>query len=41
MADVIIITKIDTASRRHCGKNEDNIQKFNPMAIVIKANSSF
>lgn len=41
MADVIIINKIDTAQKDAVETIENNIQRFNPMAIVIKANSSF
>lgn len=41
MADVIIINKIDTAQEGAVETIENNIQRFNPMAIVIKANSSF
>lgn len=41
MADVIIINKIDTSQEGTVETIENNIQRFNPMAIVIKANSSF
>lgn len=41
MADVIIINKIDTAQEGAVEIIENNIQRFNPMAIVVKANSSF
>lgn len=41
MADVIIINKIDTSQEGAVETIENNIQRFNPIAIVIKANSSF
>lgn len=39
MADVIVINKIDTAPKEGIETLEENIRKFNPKAIVIKAES--
>jgi len=39
MADVIIINKIDSASEENIEIVENNIKKYNPKAIVIKARS--
>ena len=38
-ADVIVINKIDSADAEDVVKLEDNIKKYNPDALVIKANS--
>lgn len=39
MADVIIINKVDSAPKEGIKIVEDNIKKYNPKAIVIKARS--
>ncbi len=39
MADVIIINKVDSASKENIKIVEDNIKRYNPKAIVIKAKS--
>ena len=39
MADVIVINKMDTAPREGIKLLEENIKKYNPKAIVIKADS--
>ena len=38
-ADVIIINKMDTASKEGVDKVLENIRKFNPSAVIIRANS--
>ncbi len=38
-ADVIIINKMDSADKKGIKHLEDNIEKYNPDAVVIKANS--
>lgn len=39
MADVLIINKMDTAKKENVKIVENNIKKYNPSAIVIKADS--
>lgn len=39
MADIIVINKMDTAPKEGIGKVIENIKKYNPSAIVIKAES--
>ncbi len=39
MADVIVINKMDTAPKAGVKKVEENIKKFNPEALVVKADS--
>ncbi|KKP37145.1 MAG: hypothetical protein UR28_C0033G0013 [Candidatus Peregrinibacteria bacterium GW2011_GWF2_33_10] len=40
LADVIIINKIDSAQKTHIKIIEDNAEKFNPQAQIIKAKST-
>lgn len=39
MADVVVINKVDSASKENIAIVEENIKKTNPGAIIIKANS--
>lgn len=39
LADVVIINKIDTAKEEGVALVEENIEKLNPKALVVKANS--
>ncbi len=39
MADVLVVNKIDSAKKEDVQKLLENIKKFNPKAVVIKANS--
>lgn len=39
LADVVIINKIDTAKEEDVALVEENIEKLNPKALVVKANS--
>lgn len=40
LADVVIINKIDTAKEEYVALVEENTEKVNPKALVVKANSS-
>lgn len=39
-ANVIVINKVDSASKENIEQLENNIKKYNPSAVVIKANSA-
>jgi len=39
-ANVIVINKVDSASKENIEQLENNIKKYNPTALVIKANSA-